>query len=280
MVYNGYMKRKLTVIAIILTLILPLFVQKTYADMGPKPSIELKFEGLDDHVYYVSVFSLPGTYGPNGSINDVKVSYGRGVPDEIQDQFFAYRASDNFCFWGVTQKITKEDNVFSWSYYAPEDFKVVVLLPDGRIIESEGMKKETFEAYYTCRITDNKVEVTESFNYLAAFGKLLLRMVATIVVELLIGFVFGYRSKPEIKRIVITNIITQLLLNLGVTVIDIYSGLLTALILMVPMEIIIFIIEGISYHGRLSGSKIKSWIYALLANGVTFYIGLWMLAII
>lgn len=280
MVYNGYMKRKLTVIAIILTLILPLFAQKTYADMGPKPSIELKFEGLDDQVYYVSVFSLPGTYGPNGSINDVKVSYGRGVPDEVQDQFFAYKASDNFCFWGVTKKITKEDNVFSWSYYAPEDFKVVVLLPDGRIIEGEGMKKETFEAYYTCRIKDNKVEVQESFNYLAAFGKMLLRMAATILVELIIGFIFGYRSKPEIKRIVITNIITQLLLNLGVTVTDIYGGLLTALILMVPMEIVIFIIEGISYHGRLSGSKIKSWLYALFANGITFYIGLWMLAIV
>ena len=277
LLYNESMKKKIALI--IIALILPFMIQVVHADMGPKPSIEIKFEDLDDQTYYVSVFSLPGTYGPWGSINDVTVSYGRGVPDEIQDVFFNYKARDNFCFWGVTQKITKESNTFSWSYYAPEDFKVIVLMPDGSIIEGEGMEKSTFEGYYTCRIRDNKIEIEETYNYMAAFGKMLLRMAATILIELIIGFLFGYRSKPEIKRIVITNIITQLLLNLGITVTDIFAGLLTALILMIPMEIIIFVIEGISYHGRLSDSKLKSWLYALIANAASFYIGLMMLGL-
>ena len=151
------------------------------------------------------------------------------------------------------------------------------------------MVRDKFEQYYVCdvsngtsTITDNNggsyyyehIEVNENDSWLRRGVMILIRLAITIVVELLIGLLFGFRTKKQIGLIVKTNIFTQLIVNVVFTFMETYGGLLTALVFYIPLEIVIFIIEGIIYHGRLDEKRLKTWIYSLLANGITAYIGI------
>ncbi|MBQ1522158.1 MAG: hypothetical protein IIZ74_05295 [Erysipelotrichaceae bacterium] len=276
------MKKK--IILTVLMLILPFIITVVHADMGPKPSIDLTFEGLGEGTYYASIFGGSEPIGPNRpfsmeyqyeSIESYK-KRNSNIPGDVIDRFVEY-TSGEYCFWGVMYTIDKENNKVSWGYYAPSEFMVVVITPDGKLITSEPYQRSVLAGYYKCTLSDDGITLSDNYNYGLEALKLVGRAFATIVIELLIGLLFGYRSKPEVKRIVITNVITQLILNLGVSLGSFIGGVLRALLFMIVLEFIIIFIEGAIYSNKLSGKNWLIWVYTILANVASFFLGTWLL---
>ena len=104
----------------------------------------------------------------------------------------------------------------------------------------------------------------------------LLRVVLTILIELVIGLIFGYRSSKERKTIIITNLITQILLNLAILLFDYYMGLLVWIFIFPILEIVVTIIEAIVYLVKFKDhKKFKTIIYSLIANLCTCLLGMY-----
>ena len=273
MYYNNSMKKK--IILSVILLLLPFFVTVVHADIGPKPSIDLTVEGLGEGEYYLSIFGDDSVSGPNrpyeSGSGSLVVDLSK-FPEDIVKTFIDYKSGE-YCFWGYIDKVTKEDNTVRWGYYAPDKFMIVIITPDGKLIASEPMQRSVIAGYYKCTLDGDILQIRSNYNWGRERLRLLVRVAATILIELLIALVFGYRDRAAVTTIVRTNIITQLILNLGVSLINYLLGILGAYLIMIVMEIIVFIIEGVVYSRKLPGKKGIAWIYALVANAASWFIG-------
>lgn len=282
--YDKSMKKK--IIFAVLLLVLPFMINIVHADMGPKPSIDLTFEGLGEGTYYASIFGGSEPIGPSRpfsmefqyeSIESYK-NRNSNIPGDVIDRLVEY-TSGEYCFWGVIYPIDRENNKVSWGYYAPSEFMVVVITPDGKLITSEPYQRSVLAGYYKCTLSSDGITLSDNYSYGLEALKLVGRALATIIIELLIGLLFGYRSKPEVKRIVITNVITQLILNLGVSLGNYIGGILVAMFFMMILEFLIIFIEGAVYANKLSGKNWLIWVYTILANVASFFAETWLLVL-
>ena len=80
---------------------------------------------------------------------------------------------------------------------------------------------------------------------------LLIRIVLTVLIEIGIAFLFGYRGKRELKLILITNVITQVLLNALIAAGDRGLGAFGAMLALIAGEIAVFIAEAAVYSAKL-----------------------------
>ena len=108
------------------------------------------------------------------------------------------------------------------------------------------------------------------------------RIVLTIVLELAIALVFGYREKKALSFLAIINVITQVTLNVALNIINYKSGSMGFTFAFVCMEILVFAIEAITYKSLLHRFSVTEKVnprgvsYALVANTASFAIGLWL----
>ena len=82
------------------------------------------------------------------------------------------------------------------------------------------------------------------------------------------------------KILLITNVITQVILNVFLNLVNYTSGSLAFILMYINAEIIVFVIEAVIYAGILpepaEGEKPKrgkAVLYALTANAVSFALG-------
>ena len=108
------------------------------------------------------------------------------------------------------------------------------------------------------------------------------RIVLTIVLELAIALLFGYREKKALAFLAIVNVITQVTLNVALNIINYVSGSMGFTFAFICMEIVVFAIEAIAYKSLLKRfstveqEKRRGVSYALVANTASFAIGLWL----
>ena len=127
------MKRRLfcgSILALLLVCLLPLWAA---ADTGPKPSITVTPEGVGEDACYLTLLSQTETTGPwskQESFAASKDSYGDPEADEaIWTAFNDYEDADGFYFLGCYGEVTG-GQMFCWSYYPPDTFKVLAYFPD------------------------------------------------------------------------------------------------------------------------------------------------------
>ena len=278
--YNNSMKKK--IILSVILLLLPFFVTVVHADIGPKPSIDLTVEGLGEGEYYLSIFGDDSVSGPNRpyeSGNGNLVVDLSKFPEDIVKTFIDYKSGE-YCFWGYIDKVTKEDNTVRWGYYAPDKFMIVIITPDGKLIASEPQQKGKLADYYICTVKDGTIELSDNYDYGKEILRMMIRVVFTIIIELGIGLLFRFTAKEEVLLIVKTNIFTQLFLNIALTFTNILGGIFGALLIMFPLEFLIFMIEGFIYSRKMEGKAWPKWIYSLVANAVSFYAGAMLLGLL
>jgi len=283
--------RKHTIFRALIAVFLPavliaaLFCLPVFADMGPKPSVHVYADGLPDHTCYATLLGTTEAYGPYSVISDGRVGSTDGEADAY-DAFRAYAkateavaadGSEVYYFWG--QLFTLKGNGFSWGYYPPQSFKVLIYDPEnGRVYASEKTGRYAFESYFRVTLLDDGTLSLKKEPHLAGnITSFLLRVVITLAVELFLALLFGYRKKREIRLIIIVNIITQVILNLILSYMDYYSGTLAWLFFFPVMELVVFVIEAAAYaRGLRSHSKKRAVLYALIANAATAFIGLFI----
>ena len=260
------MKKGILSVLVILSF-LSIFPFSVHADMGPKPSVAVRIVNAPSSDYYVTLLSYEQQYGPWSKVEADEHS-GSGDEDLAFAFFASFEDEDGFCFQGNMSAKKHGDDEFVWSYFPPEKFKVLIYVPsDGTFYLSEAKEREAFNSYYVVDCSYPTLNIEEEVRIKDRLLNFALRVVLTILVELFIAWIMGYRKKKEIILILIVNIITQIILNGLFTFIDYYDGLLTWVILLPIGELIVFVVELIVYLIAMKGhKKLKTFFYTLLAN--------------
>ena len=280
------MKRRLfcgSILALLLVCLLPLWAA---ADTGPKPSITVTPEGFGEDACYLTLLSQTETTGPwskQESFAASKDSYGNPEADEaIWTAFNDYEDADGFYFLGCYGEVTG-GQMFCWSYYPPDTFKVLAYFPDsGTFAVGPVTDREEFSARYTASPseTGETLLIEKARNQEAENKSFVGRLVLTLALELAVAVGFAFRAKRQIITIVCMNLITQVGLNQAIThlfpVVSsrwYWPGLLV-------LEVLIFLVEGAVYARLLPRWKkdpaavCHPWGYALAANVASFGVGL------
>lgn len=264
-----------------------MFPNTVQADMGPKPSIVIDFSGLDGKTYYATLLSSEKSTGPFSALNDNNhkyVHYQEGDKDYDIFLKFAeyseYQDADGFYFLQYFTDCS-QTNQFSWTYYPPQVFKILLYFPetDSFIISDDYYERYAFDSYFTVEVSGTSISTEKSYNYSTETLSLIVRIVLTIIAELGIALLFGFREIKQIRFIIIVNVITQVALNLILNLINYRSGELAFIVFYFILEVVVFAMEAVLYNWYLktnSQKKVSGWkpgIYALTANTVSYALG-------
>lgn len=280
------MKRKLFAFLMSLVLVMTLPITAS-ADVGPKPSVRITFTGIEGETYYGTLLSERRSTGPSTAW-DGKADYPDWEPEDervIWEKFIGYEDTDGYYFlqewWNCS-----ESNQLNWTYYPPTPFKILLYFPESdTFYVSDIYERYAFDSYFTVDLSGydtDGIVAQESYDYTWELISLGARIVLTILLELVIALLFGYREKKALGFLAIVNVITQVTLNVALNVINYNSGSMGFTFAFICMEIVVFAIEAIAYKALLQRfssvekARRRGVSYALVANTASFAIGLWL----
>ncbi len=283
-------------------MVIMIFPVTANADTGPKPSVRITFENLGDELCYGTLLSSRESTGPSsawdGNEEDARhnenpnYSY-QTFGYDIWKAFVDYAENDDFYFlqeaWQINE--TKE---LAWTYYPPNEFKILLYFPEtGEFSISGVYERYAFDSYFTVNMdgvklsvdyneelsSDERINAFKSYNYTVEIVSLVARIIITILIEMAIALLFGFRKKKQLLLLVGVNTATQIILNVLLNVINYNSGELAFVVFYILFEIAVFVIEAILYctiMKKISEQPKKNWfyvLYALIANAVSFGAG-------
>ena len=287
---------KRTTRMILLALLLSLLLSTTaFADMGPKPSVNIYIEGLEDRPCVATLLSEEKSTGPAGAWDGEYPPRPQKPTKEDRwryDAFLAfadYRDPDGYYFLCETFLVTQ--GRFSWGYYPPSPFKVLLYFPDtGELLCGPKLERFAFRSDY--QVTLNPDGSLGEFQRLTHLGEKLqafaIRAGLTVLVELLLALAWGYRNKKAVLLVLAVNLATQMGLNLLLAFGAREGGYwgFFYVLQFLGLELAIFIAEALIYGWRLPKlapnrpKKSQAVAYALVANAASLALGLWLAKVI
>ena len=280
------------------------FPSAARADMGPKPSVRIHFENMGDELCYGTLLSKTKTTGPASAWDGIEYhakhnenkSYSYAAFDyETWKVFAEYQDEDGYYFLQEGWKVSETKKI-EWTYYPPQSFKILLYYPKTQtFIVSDIYERYAFDTYYTVDMegihinevryeevnsTNKVLEAFRSYDYSQELISLVVRIFFTILIEMIIGLLFGYRHKKQILLLAGVNGGTQIVLNVLLNIINYNAGQLAFVLFYVLLEIFVFVIEARIFYGRLSkmgNTKQPKWlavVYAFAANAASFGVGM------
>lgn len=273
------------------------FPMRTNADTGPKPSIRITFENLGDEECWGTLLSNMESTGPfsawdGNAENGGNQTYGY----DIWKAFVDYAENDDFYFlqeaWQIND--TKE---LAWTYYPPTTFKILLYFPKtGEFAVSGVYERYAFDSYFTANMegaklfvdyneeisSETQIHTYNSYNYPGEIMALIARIIITIIIEMAIAWMFGYREKKQLQLLAGMNVGTQILLNVLLNRINYNSGRTAFVLIYILFEMIVVIIEAMILLLFLNKMSIKQSnrglmiVYVLLANAASFFVGMYL----
>lgn len=267
-----------------------------HADIGPKASVHIQFKNMPDELCYGTLLSEKESTGPASVWDGIKEHARKDEETaDIWNAFVNYKDPDGYYYLQQHYKVS-DTNEIAWTYYPPNRFKILLYYPEtGTFVSSGIYERYAFDTYYTVDMegidihnveyneelsTNERIEAYRSYEYRQEMIGLAVRIVLTIVIEMLVALLFGFREKKQLVILAVVNIITQILLNVGLNIINYNSGSMAFTIFYVLLEVVVFIVEAILYCTLLkkaSMKKKKNWYYVLysfIANLVSFTAGM------
>ena len=293
----GKVQRIFLLMIAALTALLLLSPLSVKADTGPKPSVRVRFENMGEGVCYGTLLSEKSSTGPqsvwNGEPEDaVHRENDPSAPFDYETwrAFIKYEDADGYFFLQTEWEI-EDGGEIAWTYYPPQRFKVLLYFPQERNFVSSGIcERYAFDSYYTVNMDgldiasvtsgEQALSPYRSYNYVNEVLSFLARVVITVLVELGIAFLFGFRERKQILFLIAVNCVTQVLLNALLNIVNYFSGQLAFLLLYVALEIVVFIAEAVLYctlmrkFSERPKKTIVCTLYALVANAASFGAGL------
>lgn len=280
------MKKRISCTLILILLLMLLFPATASADMGPKPSVRITFTGAEGLTWYGTLLSFYDSTGPSSAWDGREENAYTGEEDdgrEIWEAFVAYEDTDGYYFlqewWDCT-----ETHSLNWTYYPPSPFKVLLYFPEsGEYRVSPIYERYAFDSYFAidlAGVTSGGLVLEKSYNFGWETVSLLARILFTILAELCIALLFGYREKGLLRLLAIVNLCTQILLNVLLNIINYTGGSLLFVFCFVLFELVVFAIEAILYgiliprRSTKPTGKGKAVLYAFVANAASFALGL------
>ena len=108
---------------------------------------------------------------------------------------------------------------------------------------------------------------------------MLTALALTVVIEAALAFAFGVRTKYGQLVVLLTNVITNPLLNAVMTVVSFYISPTVYYWFLVPLELLVVFVEGRIYKSTLT-LKMNPYLFSLLLNAGSCLLGMGILKII
>ncbi len=272
------MKRRIVMLVLAICLMIPVLTIPARADFGPKPSVTVTFRQEDwQEPYFVTLLSEQTASGPWSTKSS---GWSTEDQEDLTEEFRSYQDSDGYHFLNYYEDCT-DTGVFHWGYYPPERFKVLVYCPASQHYYVSGAQEQyAFQSMFEGTLNNGVLTVERIYSPWMQAAGFLFRLVMTVVLELLVGLLFGYRRPKQLLVILAANVATQLVLNL---MLQDYPGAFFYFLLFGWLEVLIFLAEAVIYTIFLPrfeeqrSFKGKPALYALLANLLSFLTGWFLL---
>ncbi len=280
--------KKLVLILILLLIVINFLPSPTFADVGPKPSLEIRVKGMDNDNYWLDLLVTDKSEYSWLEISLVERERVKKLAEYVDEDGFhpALLVGTSVPLHGDLKGEKNSDNTYShkFSYIGtPETFKIAILTEDETLIISDLIRRKHFNSIVEFDLRNEVLqedilvsagqakEVSPILNLSVGFiGRLLLTLVIEIGIALLFGFTIKYSGKLLLK----TNIFTQVVLNIAILWINLSYGMLAALLVFLLMEIFIVIFETIIYAKYLTEkSKLRRISYGIIANIISLAAG-------
>lgn len=283
------------------------FVSYVKADMGPKPTTEVEILGVDEPYYFDLLKEFDETDVFELSTDRIESQISNYYLDSFPDVLNGYQDEDGFASYTlynaiphvITQNVDNPDRYMCGYYSPPEVFKIVVVLKESETIYvSEIIEKEYFYSYFTWNLGDLSITETRNSNQyiiddwndyivinnygdvgsntfiLAYILQIVICVILTLLIEIFVLYLFGYKEKDTYKKVVYINLITQGFLQLLIVLGSINYNPAAILLITIVSEIIIFTFEAWIYR-RIFKELYKDTAlrYAIVANLASLAVG-------
>ena len=272
------------------------------ADFGPKPSVRIRFSNMKNAPCYGTLLSKHPSTGPNSAWDgNEEHIYNDNLDLDIWRAFVAYEDTDGYYFLQIAWDVSQTGEI-AWTYYPPDSFKILLYYPEtGEYAVSGICERYAFDTYYTVNMdginiggvdydeehsNNDRLVAFKSYRWASEAGSLVIRIILTIIIELAIALLFGFRQKKPLIFLCIVNSATQIALNLLLNFINFRSGPLMFALSYINLEFLVFAIEAILYcifmnrYTPKPRRKITYVMFSFVANLVSFISGLILAALI
>ncbi|NMA83223.1 MAG: hypothetical protein GX962_05095 [Epulopiscium sp.] len=251
-----------------------------YGDVGPKPSLEIIVKNPPQTEYYLDLL-----------VDYKKDHLYQNIRNKEVYSEKMYHALESYYVDGwrpalVTgtsvplngHLIGNQDGnnmIHKFSYVGvPDRFKLIIVTAnDETIISDNIINRKAFNSttYFDCKTK----KLTESSLIIAYLLQFIATCSITLLIEGLILLLFSFSIKKNWKPFLAINVLTQILLTLVIFSTMYFSGSFAAILLYIPFELIILIIEIILFAKYLTQhSKARRITFAIVGNMISFLLGL------
>ncbi len=284
-------------------LILLFFPVTANADIGPKDSVRIQFENMGEELCYGTLLSKYRSTGPQSAWDGKEEHiYNYDLDLDIWKAFAQYEDTDGYYFLQIGWKVSETKEI-AWTYHPPGSFKILLYYPEtDRYIVSDIYEQYAFDTYYTVDMdgidtngtlkdsvayneelsSNERIEAYRSYNYRVEILSLIARIIITIIIEMLVALLFGFRKKKQLLLLIGVNAATQIVLNVLLNIINFNSGEWAFVFYYVLFELLVFAMEAIVYSMLMNKwtdkPKKKAFyvVYALVTNAVSFGAGIFV----
>lgn len=282
------LNKKSILIGLLLLIIINVLPIIALADVGPKPSLEIIVEGMENDKYWLDLLVTVESDHTWFDITDKELEEVRKLADYKDEEGFhpALLSGTKVPLFGELKGVKNPDNTYShkFSYMGtPEVFKIAILTEDNTLIISDSIQRKQFNSVVKFNLNDEVLqgdivlsagEAKELSPIKEISVAFIGRLIMTLLIEIGIALLFGFTMKNSGKILLKTNIFTQVLLNIAIIGINISYGMLAALLVFLLMEILIIIFETIIYAKYLTEKSLGRRIaYGIVANIISLMAG-------
>lgn len=281
----------------ILILIISSYPIQVKADTAsPVSYAVIKLNGIEDKECYYTLLAETKVDESDVKFRQTQEETKKKYGEDLWNEFSSYKDIDGYYFMNDFRRVNGDVVRWEWPY---KKFKVLIYFPSSRTyVVSSVCDDYAYDSYYEIDMnniglgSDSTVNVNahRNYNYFREGVQIFIRIIATLLIEMMIAFLFGFREKRQIFIILAANIVTQMALNIYLNIFTYREGVwLYTLIPLFLGEIVVFILESVLYSmflNRVAEAKKRTGVavtkaiaYAFLANVVSFlFSGIYVVA--
>jgi len=260
---------------LLLCLILMIPVTASANSPAPEPSVEftLQLTHAPNEAYGITILTREPGAAQSAFMNDE-----HPVHREMIAAMFSLEAEG---WYPVTEVPTgglfqaKGTAQIEWMTISQsmKEYRIILITESGAVHVSDPVIRRDYANAATYDLETS--QLTQDINYQDYGRRVLIAVSVTLVVESLLLFAFEFSFKKNLRLVILTNLSTQLLLNVVLFVTHYYEFTQENWSVLLVMELLIPIIESIVYAKFMQGRKIGSRVlYAFTANFTSFFIGM------
>ena len=279
---------------VLLALAATLLTVSAFADTGPKPQLTVKVTNQPEELYYLDLLAEGDwEHAGDADYSGLDWSYSEeeiaaldsGLLDALRaavpDGWHACTAqgTNGAPMWGdLIGSDAGGVRLHSFRYHGvPDTYRIILVTKSGESWVSGVLHRATLQSSAT---VDWAARTANAPSPAMAYAlQFLCTLLPTLLIEGLLLFAFGYRSKRSWLVFLLVNLVTQggFAVYLAVTVLNHgVSG--WSLIFYIPIEVIITLVELLLYRRLLTEkNKARAAVYAIAANLCSAVFGLWLI---